>query len=233
VAFVQPPQRPGAVLWSIAAGPLVNVVLIPCLWYANHQALRGGYSSDVSQFMRTIHFMNLGLLIFNMIPIYPLDGGQILRALLWYVMGAARSLLVASILGIAGALVGFAFLFLRLTGEGRVWLTIMLVFALSQSWRGLQMARVLAKLLALPRTAYAHCSSCGQSPPAGPMWRCHCGNGVDIFACHGICPHCGISVHQVACPFCGVPSPVPAWVGANLSPLDPAAIPAGALDNPD
>src|SRR5881394_2963157 len=31
VAFVAPPQRPGAVLWSIAAGPLVNVVLAPLL----------------------------------------------------------------------------------------------------------------------------------------------------------------------------------------------------------
>src|SRR5579871_2548884 len=29
VAYVDPPQRPGAVLWSIAAGPLVNVVLVP------------------------------------------------------------------------------------------------------------------------------------------------------------------------------------------------------------
>src|SRR5437016_792177 len=28
VAYVQPPPRPGATLWSIAAGPLVNVVLI-------------------------------------------------------------------------------------------------------------------------------------------------------------------------------------------------------------
>ena len=28
VAFVKPPQRPGAVLWCIAAGPLVNVVLL-------------------------------------------------------------------------------------------------------------------------------------------------------------------------------------------------------------
>src|SRR5579863_8893153 len=27
VAYVNPPQRPGATLWSIAAGPLVNVVL--------------------------------------------------------------------------------------------------------------------------------------------------------------------------------------------------------------
>src|SRR5215471_16039850 len=29
VAFVNPPPRPGATLWSIAAGPLVNVVLLP------------------------------------------------------------------------------------------------------------------------------------------------------------------------------------------------------------
>src|SRR5215469_4953930 len=31
VAYVDPPQRPGAVLWSIAAGPLVNLILIPVI----------------------------------------------------------------------------------------------------------------------------------------------------------------------------------------------------------
>src|SRR3954469_2617283 len=31
IAFVNPPRRPGAMLWSIAAGPLVNVVLFPIL----------------------------------------------------------------------------------------------------------------------------------------------------------------------------------------------------------
>ena len=31
VAYVDPPQRPGATLWSIAAGPLVNVALAPIL----------------------------------------------------------------------------------------------------------------------------------------------------------------------------------------------------------
>src|SRR5438874_1008064 len=29
IAYVNPPPRPGAVLWSIAAGPLVNVALVP------------------------------------------------------------------------------------------------------------------------------------------------------------------------------------------------------------
>ena len=33
VAYVSPPQRPGAQLWSIAAGPLVNVLLLPLCQY--------------------------------------------------------------------------------------------------------------------------------------------------------------------------------------------------------
>src|SRR6266404_4938635 len=34
VAYVDPPPRPGATLWSIAAGPLVNVILAPFLTLA-------------------------------------------------------------------------------------------------------------------------------------------------------------------------------------------------------
>src|SRR5438046_5294722 len=33
LAFVDPPLRPGAVLWSIVAGPLVNVALFPILQF--------------------------------------------------------------------------------------------------------------------------------------------------------------------------------------------------------
>src|SRR5271154_5520041 len=39
VAYVAPPQRAGAMLWSIAAGPLVNVALFPVLsmlWWLGH-----------------------------------------------------------------------------------------------------------------------------------------------------------------------------------------------------
>ncbi len=43
--------------------------------------------------------LNLGLLIFNMMPVYPLDGGQILQSLLWFVIGRAYSLLVVSATG--------------------------------------------------------------------------------------------------------------------------------------
>jgi Zn-dependent protease len=46
--------------------------------------------------------MNAGLLFFNLIPVYPLDGGQILRGLLWLRIGPIRSLKAASIIGFGG-----------------------------------------------------------------------------------------------------------------------------------
>src|SRR5208337_1611564 len=105
VAYVNPPQRPGATLWSIAAGPLVNVVLAPILYAVLQMAKSAGLPDsmpDVYSFLHSVLFINLGLLIFNILPIYPLDGGQILRSLLWFVMGKARSLMVATVLGIIG-----------------------------------------------------------------------------------------------------------------------------------
>src|SRR3954465_2733583 len=55
VAYVAPPQRPGAVLWSIAAGPLVNVVLLPVffgvLWLARHSEWNETHP-DLVQFVR-------------------------------------------------------------------------------------------------------------------------------------------------------------------------------------
>src|SRR5579864_3835584 len=89
VAYVDPPQRPGATLWSIAAGPLVNVVLMPILNGIVSQGQSHGWAEsrpDLFQLALAIRFINKGLLIFNILPVYPLDGGQILRSLLWFVL---------------------------------------------------------------------------------------------------------------------------------------------------
>src|SRR5438270_2640978 len=107
VAYVEPPQRPGATLWSIAAGPLVNVALIPILFAAvNVSHSVGMPGTDIHKLLGMVSWINVGLLVFNILPIYPLDGGQILRSLLWFVVGRARSLMVATVLGLIG-IVGF------------------------------------------------------------------------------------------------------------------------------
>src|SRR3984893_11483832 len=80
VAYVDPPPRPGATLWSIAAGPLVNMALIPIfsgLFILSRSAGWVTTMPDVHSLLKTVWVINVGLLIFNMLPIYPLDGGQI------------------------------------------------------------------------------------------------------------------------------------------------------------
>lgn len=105
VAYVNPPERPGATLWSIAAGPLVNVALFPVFLVAVYLSRSLGWATsmpDAYRLLRSLLYIDVGLLIFNMLPVYPLDGGQILRSLLWFLLGRARSLLVATVLGFCG-----------------------------------------------------------------------------------------------------------------------------------
>lgn len=125
VAYVAPPPRPGATLWSIAAGPLVNVALIPVFILAQKFTLGNpSISDDTSTLIQQLAHINLGLLIFNVLPIYPLDGGQILRSLLWFVIGPVKSLLVATFIGFLGA-AGLAYLALEWKS---IWVGIMAAF---------------------------------------------------------------------------------------------------------
>jgi Zn-dependent protease len=136
VAFVQPPPRPGAVLWSIAAGPLVNVILVPVTVIAFVVASGAGLQNehrDFVHFLLSIGVINLVLLIFNLLPIYPLDGGQILQALLWFVIGQARSLMVSGIIGLVGAAGVIVLALVRLQDK---WLAVVAIFIAWQAWRG-------------------------------------------------------------------------------------------------
>ncbi len=74
IAFVDPPRRPGAYLWSIAAGPLVNVILLPVLAFVSMLAQASLPGSDVAVFFRDLNFINAVLLGFNLLPVFPLDG---------------------------------------------------------------------------------------------------------------------------------------------------------------
>jgi len=216
VAYVDPPQRPGATLWSIAAGPLVNVALIPILAILGMVSRSADWAYTMPNayvLLQAVFSMNKWLLIFNMLPIYPLDGGQILRSLLWFVMGRARSLMAATIIGFIGVagLIGLA-LYAR-----SVWFAVISVFILMNCWNGLQHARALSRIAKLPRNESFSCPSCKASPPMGNFWACaRCGNAFDTFQTRATCPHCGAQFAGTRCLDCGATNPMSDWLTPAL-----------------
>jgi Zn-dependent protease len=139
IAYVQPPMRPGAMLWSIAAGPLVNVVLLPVFFGAFFLSDIYEAPDDVQSLCWALFAINTGILIFNVLPIYPLDGGQILQSLLWFILGYARSLRAATTIGIVGA----AALGLYALSTRHYWTVMMAAFIGYQCWQGIQISKRL------------------------------------------------------------------------------------------
>jgi Zn-dependent protease len=217
VAYVDPPPRPGATLWSIAAGPLVNVALLPVLYVAVTLGRSSGWAEtmpDLHQLLWTVFKINAGLLIFNILPIYPLDGGQILRALLWFVMGRARSLMAATILGLVGV-AGFIGLALW---EQDLWLGAISVFVLMNCWSGLQQARALLRFAKLPRREGFACPACKTAPPLGEFWKCgKCGQPFDTFQAGAVCPNCRTEFAATKCLDCGAEHPIGEWNAAAFA----------------
>ena len=215
VAYVSPPERPGAQLWSIAAGPLVNVALIPILSGLVSLSWHLGWADtypDLYQLIHNVWIINVVLLIFNMLPIYPLDGGQILRSLLWFPFGRANSLMAASIIGfigVAGLFLIVAFFFVYSPDKTQaIWLGAISALILMNCWRGLTHARALARIAKMPRREGFACPSCKTAPPLGELWRCgKCGRAFDTFLTQGACPHCGTQFNVTQCLDCGTSSP--------------------------
>ena len=203
VAYVSPPPRAGALLWSIAAGPLVNLALEPFLslvLYLSHSAGWADTLPNPYLYIQVVWAMNTFLFLFNMLPVYPLDGGQILRSLLWFAVGRARSLMIASGIGLAGT-AGFVLVALWLHS---LWLGILAGFVLLNSWQGWQTSRALARIAQAPRRQEYACRNCRAAPPIGAFWRCgRCRGAFDMFAEPGICPHCGAAYAGAACFECG------------------------------
>jgi Zn-dependent protease len=158
IAYVQTPPRPGAYLWGIAAGPLVNAVLWPVFyglwklvsirvaggdWFADNPDLGG----DLVTFTFSILFLNTVILIFNLLPIFPMDGGQILRGLLWFKLGPLKSTLIAAWVGLVlgGALAVFALVYQQ------IWMALILGLMIHQAWMTIQGVRRAQASGSLPR----------------------------------------------------------------------------------
>jgi len=117
LAFATPPRRPLPTFLTVAGGPAVNVLIClvtgTLLWAMLHWArisLHAAlfvFHSWLNPYFHLswIYAMSMLLLLFNLLPIFPLDGGQMLQSILWPKFGYYKSMLFACNTGIVGAVV--------------------------------------------------------------------------------------------------------------------------------
>lgn len=110
------PDKPIQELWVALAGPAVNVVIAALLfgWLTISGALTplAGLSLTAGPFLERLMLVNISLVVFNLIPAFPMDGGRVLRALLALRLEYTRATQIAASIGQGLALLfGFIGLF--------------------------------------------------------------------------------------------------------------------------
>jgi Zn-dependent protease/predicted transcriptional regulator len=116
--------------WMGIAGPITSAIIgAVCLGaaIAFGWTVAPSRQSPLAAMLGWLGVINIALAVFNMIPGFPLDGGRVLRAIIWWITGdASRAMRIAS--GV-GQLVAFAFILFGLfrffngAGFAGLWLT--------------------------------------------------------------------------------------------------------------
>jgi Zn-dependent protease len=121
VRYLRSPRRD--MMWIALAGPASNLVLAAVFGAVLNAAARTGLLDGshgagmgvaaLVVMVKYAVFLNLALMAFNLIPVYPLDGSRILAGLLspslaarYHTLDAAGPLLLLSVM-VIGSLVGF------------------------------------------------------------------------------------------------------------------------------
>ena len=90
-----------------SAGPLVSLIL--AVFFYAVQPLVGGIEPLLG-LAKYLAYINLALVLFNLIPGYPLDGGRVFRAIVWAITGNMRRATLVAANG--GRLFAFLFIFI-------------------------------------------------------------------------------------------------------------------------
>jgi Zn-dependent protease len=110
------PDKPWQELVVAIAGPLVNVVIAAALTFAIHGSTEilqiDRLENPRIELLDALRSINVMLVLFNMIPAFPMDGGRVLRSLLAMVMPYTLATQIAAWIG-QGLAVVFAIFGLR------------------------------------------------------------------------------------------------------------------------
>ncbi|MDX1631989.1 MAG: site-2 protease family protein [Thermoanaerobaculia bacterium] len=85
------PPSPKAEFQVAIAGPIASVVIAGVFW--GFELLGGAlpyWSKEAGVVLGYLAFINVVLALFNLIPGFPLDGGRVLRSILWKTKGSLR-----------------------------------------------------------------------------------------------------------------------------------------------
>ncbi len=95
------------------AGPVASAVIgVVCLmlaWLLGWTMITEPTTPPMAMLV-WLGFINLGLAVFNMLPGFPMDGGRVLRALIWWYTGSASR--ATRIAAVSGQFVAFGFILL-------------------------------------------------------------------------------------------------------------------------
>jgi len=136
-------KTPGESFRVAIAGPLVSLFLFGVL---HAIGTFSGITGPLAAMVALLSYVNLALAVFNMIPGLPLDGGNVLKAIVWKITGKPyRGLAFASrvgqVFGWLGIGLGLAST-LGLTNIGSVWTLLVGFFLLQNAGRSAQAASV-------------------------------------------------------------------------------------------
>jgi len=81
------PSSPGREFLMALAGPATSLVLAGVFWGASVLAAEAGASALLLVPLEYLAVINGSLALFNLLPGFPLDGGRVLRSILWEISG--------------------------------------------------------------------------------------------------------------------------------------------------
>ncbi len=119
IAMTMARRKPWPTFVTVAAGPLVNVIICVitgiAIWAIDRRVLfaPGAFKTyfpssgwvQAYSYLYWIYVFSYALLLFNLLPVYPLDGGQLVQSILWKPLGYYKSMMLMLNIGLGGSVI--------------------------------------------------------------------------------------------------------------------------------